>query len=81
MRFVSAFCSCRFFFKTVVFILVLVFASPLFAQTGPVRELAPGVFYYFGDELEKNLPIAPGLFSRIMFWQLTPIIHGGLKKS
>ena len=26
----------------------------LLAQTKPVRELAPGVFYYFGDELQKK---------------------------
>ena len=26
----------------------------LFAQTKPVRELAPGVYYYYGDELQKK---------------------------
>ena len=26
----------------------------LFAQTKPVRELAPGVYYYFGDELQQK---------------------------
>src|ERR1043165_9073765 len=26
----------------------------LFAQTKPVRELAPGVYYYFGDELQHK---------------------------
>ena len=34
--------------------MVLVIAKSLFAQTRPVRELAPGVFYYFGDESQKK---------------------------
>ncbi|MEP7372211.1 MAG: MBL fold metallo-hydrolase [Chitinophagaceae bacterium] len=29
-------------------------AVSLFAQTKPVRELAPGVFYYYGDELQHK---------------------------
>ncbi|MBL7697012.1 MAG: MBL fold metallo-hydrolase [Chitinophagaceae bacterium] len=30
------------------------FAANAFSQSKPVRELAPGVFYYFGDELQKK---------------------------
>ena len=30
----------------------LFISGSLFAQTKPVRELAPGVYYYFGDELQ-----------------------------
>lgn len=52
--FISAFGSCPFFLRTIVFIVVLVSARQLFAQTRPVRELAPGVFYYFGDELQQK---------------------------
>jgi len=44
----------KFFLGAFVFVLVLVSAEPLFSQTRPVRELAPGVFYYFGDELQKK---------------------------
>jgi cyclase len=29
-------------------------AAALSAQTRPIRELAPGVFYYFGDELQQK---------------------------
>jgi cyclase len=42
------------FFKKIFFIIALVSARPMFAQVYPVRELAPGVFYYFGDELQKK---------------------------
>lgn len=52
--FISAFCACPFFLGTMVFILVLVSTNPLLAQTDRVRELAPGVFYYFGDELQQK---------------------------
>ena len=44
----------KFFLRIIVFVLVLACAEPLFSQTRPVRELAPGVFYYFGDELQKK---------------------------
>lgn len=54
MLFIYAFRSCPFFVRTVAYILVLVSAHPLFAQTRPVRELAPGVFYYYGDELQQK---------------------------
>ena len=40
--------------KTTPFIITLLISVSLFAQTKPVRELAPGVFYYFGDELQKK---------------------------
>jgi len=32
----------------------LLIAGSLFAQTKPVRELAPGVYFYFGDELQHK---------------------------
>ncbi len=32
----------------------LFFAGVMYAQTKPVRELAPGVYYYFGDELQHK---------------------------
>ncbi|MEP7107779.1 MAG: MBL fold metallo-hydrolase [Ferruginibacter sp.] len=54
MPFISASFSCRLLLRTIVFILVLVYASPTFAQTRPVVELAPGVFHYFGDELQRK---------------------------
>jgi cyclase len=54
MPVISANCSYRFFLRTIVFALVLIPGSSLFAQTRPVRELAPGVFYYFGDELQQK---------------------------
>src|SRR4026209_930527 len=54
MPFIPVFCTSRFFLKTIVFLLVLVSASPLFAQTRPVRGIAPGVFYYFGDEKQQK---------------------------
>ncbi|CAA9525469.1 MAG: hypothetical protein AVDCRST_MAG96-3185 [uncultured Segetibacter sp.] len=50
----SAYCSCSCFLRPIVFFLVLLSASPAFAQRRPVRELAPGVFYYFGDELQQK---------------------------
>ena len=40
--------------RILLFIINLVIAISLFAQTKPVRELAPGVHYYFGDELQKK---------------------------
>lgn len=54
MQFFSAFSACPLFLRIMVFILVLVSATPLLAQTRPIRELAPGVFYYFGDELQQK---------------------------
>ena len=48
------FYSCRTFLKTIVLIMAMVFARQLFAQPLLVRELAPDVFYYFGDELQKK---------------------------
>ena len=32
----------------------LLLAASLFAQTKPVRELAPGVYFYFGDDLQHK---------------------------
>src|SRR4249919_2131581 len=41
--------------KTILPLLAsLIVISSLFAQTKPVRELAPGIFYYFGDELQHK---------------------------
>lgn len=40
--------------KTFSFLVTLFFTGLLFAQTKPVRELAPGVFYYYGDELQHR---------------------------
>ncbi|MEJ7682309.1 MAG: MBL fold metallo-hydrolase [Segetibacter sp.] len=54
MSFIYAFSSCPFSLRTIVFILVLIYTSPLPAQTRAVLELAPGVFYYFGDELQQK---------------------------
>jgi len=51
---ISFFCSCPFFLRSIVFFLLLVPASTLFAQTRTVSELAPGVFFYFGDELQQK---------------------------
>jgi cyclase len=40
--------------KVVSYFFSLFISGLLFAQTKPVRELAPGVFYYFGDELQHR---------------------------
>jgi cyclase len=42
------------FGRIILFVLFFVSTTALFAQTRPVRELAPGVFYYFGDELQQK---------------------------
>ena len=39
---------------TIPFIVTLFISVSLPAQTKPVRELAPGVYYYFGDELQQK---------------------------
>lgn len=39
---------------TLLFIVLALQSSHLFSQTEPVRELAPGVFYYFGDEKQQK---------------------------
>lgn len=54
VSFLSAFFARSFAAKASALILVLIAASPLFAQSRPVRELAPGVFYYFGDEAQQK---------------------------
>jgi glyoxylase-like metal-dependent hydrolase (beta-lactamase superfamily II) len=46
--------SCFSILKGITLILLLVFTSALVAQTPVVRELAPGVFYYFGDEAQQK---------------------------
>jgi glyoxylase-like metal-dependent hydrolase (beta-lactamase superfamily II) len=33
---------------------VFLYSNFMLAQTHPVREIAPGVFYYYGDELQKK---------------------------
>jgi glyoxylase-like metal-dependent hydrolase (beta-lactamase superfamily II) len=40
--------------STCPFILTLIFSLPLSGQKPLVKELAPGVYYYFGDELQKK---------------------------
>jgi cyclase len=40
--------------KIIPFIVTLFISVSLFAQTKAVRELAPGVYYYFGDELQQK---------------------------
>jgi len=40
--------------RILLFIASFFIAVTLFSQTKPVRELAPGVHYYFGDELQKK---------------------------
>jgi cyclase len=40
--------------KVFLSFLNLLIAGLLFAQTKPVRELAPGVYFYFGDELQHK---------------------------
>ena len=52
--FISSLYFCPFFFRSIVFIFLLIPSGSLPAQTRPVRELAPGVFYYFGDELQQK---------------------------
>ena len=44
----------RLILKSIVPLLLFVPISKLFAQTRPVLELAPGVFYYWGDELQQK---------------------------
>ncbi len=39
---------------TILFIVTLFISVSLPAQIKPVRELAPGVYYYFGDELQQK---------------------------
>jgi cyclase len=40
--------------KMIPFIVTLFISVSLCAQTKPVREVAPGVYYYFGDELQQK---------------------------
>lgn len=40
--------------KKLVIVLVLFATTPIMAQIQTVREIAPGVFYYFGDELKHR---------------------------
>ena len=40
--------------KLLLFISAFCFSTFLIAQTSPVRELAPGVYFYFGDELQHK---------------------------
>jgi glyoxylase-like metal-dependent hydrolase (beta-lactamase superfamily II) len=46
--------SGTFLLRRIAFILVLFSTQVLRAQSRPVREIAPGVFYYFGDELQQK---------------------------
>lgn len=41
-------------FKSVFFVLITFNTLSAYSQSRPVRELAPGVFYYFGDELRQK---------------------------
>jgi len=38
--------------KIILFTAILLLSASLRAQSKPIRELAPGVYYYFGDELQ-----------------------------
>ena len=40
--------------KSLLHLVLFMIATSAFAQTTAVRELAPGVFYYFGDELKHR---------------------------
>lgn len=40
--------------KLALFVVASCICSSILAQAKPVRELAPGVFYYFGDELQRK---------------------------
>ena len=40
--------------KKMSWLLSLFISGSLFAQTKPVRELAPGIYFYFGDELQHK---------------------------
>ena len=40
--------------KILPWLLTLIIDGSLYAQTKPVRELAPGVYFYFGDELQHK---------------------------
>jgi len=42
------------FVRIIAFVLALISTSPAVAQAPTVRELAPGVFYYFGDEAQQK---------------------------
>jgi cyclase len=42
------------FLSSIIFISMLLTAGKLFSQSRPVSELAPGVFFYFGDELQQK---------------------------
>ncbi len=48
------FCRLSFFLRSIPFLFILLPASTVAAQTRPVSELAPGVFFYFGDELQQK---------------------------
>ena len=52
--FTTAFHSTASLIRIFAFFLTLLSASPLIAQHLTVRELAPGVFYYFGDEAQQK---------------------------
>lgn len=40
--------------KLALFVVASCICSPILAQAKPVQELAPGVFHYFGDELQRK---------------------------
>lgn len=40
--------------KLALFVVASCICFPILAQAKPVQELAPGVFYYFGDELQRK---------------------------
>jgi hypothetical protein len=47
-------CSCPSLSRIISFILIVITTSPVFAQMPIVRELAPGVFCYFGDDAQQK---------------------------
>jgi len=54
--------------KLLLHLAVLIIAQSVFAQTTSVRELAPGVFYYFGDELQHRSANCAWVVFNIMYW-------------
>jgi cyclase len=52
--FISVLCSLPLPLRGIIFMLILGSINQLFAQAPLVRELAPGVYYYFGDESKQK---------------------------
>lgn len=50
----NVYSSVLYLFKLILIIAGFINLSALSAQSHPVKELSPGVFYYFGDELQQK---------------------------